>query len=137
MYESADIITYLHNTYGQNDIELPGTLDNSLLTTISLSISSLFRLGKGSKFIENSYNTGTTTTGTGAGTRPGAGAGIGNKTPKPLIYWGYEGSPFCKLVRERLVEFEIPHLQRTCPRGSEKRDELYRAQGRFQVYICI
>ena len=125
MYESADIITYLHNTYGQNDIPLPSTLDKSLLTTISLSISSLFRLGKGSKFIENSYNTGTTTTGTG----------IGSKTPKPLIYWGYEGSPFCKLVRERLVEYEIAHIQRTCPRGSEKRDELYRAEGRFQVCV--
>ncbi|XP_050940899.1 uncharacterized protein LOC127149441 [Cucumis melo] len=30
--------------------------------------------------------------------------------PAPLEIWAYEGSPFCKLVREVLVELELPHL---------------------------
>jgi len=47
--------------------------------------------------------------------------------------YGYEASPFCKIVRERLVELELPHIQRTCGRGSSKRNELYMKTGRFQV----
>jgi glutathione S-transferase len=49
------------------------------------------------------------------------------------VFWGYEGSPFCKIVREKLVDFEIPHIQKTCPRGSSKRSELFQKTGRFQV----
>ncbi|KAA0063819.1 Thioredoxin-like protein [Cucumis melo var. makuwa] len=30
--------------------------------------------------------------------------------PAPLEIWAYEGFPFCKLVREVLVELELPHL---------------------------
>ncbi|CAI0391836.1 unnamed protein product [Linum tenue] len=41
--------------------------------------------------------------------------------PKPLELWAYEGSPFCKLVREVLVELELPHIYRSCGRGSPKR----------------
>ena len=29
---------------------------------------------------------------------------------KPITVYSYEASPFCKLVREKLVELEIPHL---------------------------
>nr|GMD89798.1 Glutathione S-transferase-like protein [Ipomoea batatas] len=30
--------------------------------------------------------------------------------PKPLEIWAYEPSPFCKIVREVLVELELPHI---------------------------
>ena len=30
---------------------------------------------------------------------------------KPLTMYNYEGSPFCKPVRETLCELEIPYLQ--------------------------
>nr|XP_048321892.1 uncharacterized protein LOC107432177 isoform X2 [Ziziphus jujuba var. spinosa] len=53
--------------------------------------------------------------------------------PKPLEIWSYEGSPFCKYVREVLVELELPHLQRSCARGSAKRQILYNETGRFQA----
>lgn len=52
---------------------------------------------------------------------------------KPLVFWGYEGSPFCKIVRERLCELEIPHLLRNSARGSSKRQELFQKEGTFQV----
>lgn len=56
------------------------------------------------------------------------------KTPKePLIIWGYEPSPFVRLVRERLTELEIPHLFKTCARGSPKRQEMFDKFGKFQV----
>ncbi|BBH07651.1 Thioredoxin family protein [Prunus dulcis] len=52
--------------------------------------------------------------------------------PKPLVVWAYEGSPFCKIVREVLVELELPHIYRSCARGSPKRQILFDKTGRFQ-----
>ena len=113
MYESSDIIEYLYDTYGPVDNNVvPDSLGTSFYNTLSLSIASLLRLGKGAKFVENKYNP---------------------STKKPIIYYGYEGSPFCKIVREKLVEYEIPHIQKTCPRGSSRRQELLDQTGRFQV----
>jgi len=107
MYESDDIIKYLFNTYG--DGEVPFLLSPSFLTVLSCGLAMAPRGGKG-----NAY--------------------VGSKAPeKPIVYWGYEGSPFCKLVREALVELEIPHLQKTCARGSPKRQEFYSKMGMFQV----
>ncbi|KAJ9184485.1 hypothetical protein P3X46_004205 [Hevea brasiliensis] len=44
-----------------------------------------------------------------------------------------KGSPFCKIVRETLVELELPHIQNSCARGSSKRQLLYQKAGHFQV----
>jgi glutathione S-transferase len=33
----------------------------------------------------------------------------------------------------RVVELEIPHIQKSCPRGSRKRNELFAKTGTFQV----
>ena len=51
-----------------------------------------------------------------------------------IILWAYEGSPFCKVVRERLCEYEIPHTVIYTPRGSVNRQKLFdKTEGRFQV----
>jgi glutathione S-transferase len=56
------------------------------------------------------------------------------KMPKePLIIWGYEPSPFVRLVKERLTELEIPHLFKTTARGSPKRQEMFDEFGKFQA----
>jgi glutathione S-transferase len=110
MYESDDIIQYLFDTYGEEGERIPFTLQpNSALTTMSASLSMVSRMGKGQSFVES-------------------------KQPKnPLVFWGYDASPFCKVVRERLVELEIPHIWKTASRGSTKRNELWEKTGRFQV----
>ncbi|MTV28722.1 glutathione S-transferase, partial [Nitriliruptoraceae bacterium ZYF776] len=53
--------------------------------------------------------------------------------PQPLEVWSYEASPFSKLVREVLVELELPHILHSCARGSPKRQELYARVGHFQA----
>jgi glutathione S-transferase len=107
IYESDEIVAYLFQQYGDGNV--PKSLEPSFWTTLSCSIAMLPRLGKGSRFNEA-------------------------KQPKnPLVYWGYESSPFCKLVRERLVELEIPHVQKSSGRGSSKRQQLFDKTGRFQV----
>lgn len=107
MYESDDIISYLFDEYGNG--EIPSFLSPTVTTTILCSLSLLPRFGRGSKFQES-------------------------RQPKvPLVYWGYESSPFCKIVREKLNELEIPHLYKSTGRGSAKRQELFDKLGTFQV----
>jgi glutathione S-transferase len=109
IYESDDIIQYLYDTYGPTGSAVPPTLKAGPLTTLSCSLALLPRAGKGSQYIEAKSAT------------------------EPIVFWGYEASPFCKIVREKLVELEIPHIQRTCGRGSAKRQELLDKTGTFQV----
>ena len=79
------------------------------LTTLTCGLGLLPRAGRGSRFEEAKV------------------------AKKPLILWAYEGSPFCKIVRERLCELEIPHLLKSCARGSPKRQELIEKTGIFQA----
>lgn len=107
MYESDDIIKYLVNKYGNGQVPL--LLSLGLLTTLTEGFAMIGRLGRGQSYTS------------------------AKSPPKPLVLWAYEGSPFCKLVREALVELELPHIQRSCARGSPKRQELYARVGHFQV----
>ncbi|KAJ8421925.1 hypothetical protein Cgig2_022417 [Carnegiea gigantea] len=108
MYESDDIIKYLVNKYGNGQVPL--LLSLGLLTTLTEGFAMIGRLGRGQSYTH------------------------AKSPPKPLVLWAYEvGSPFCKLVREALVEMELPHIQRSCARGSPKRQELYARVGHFQV----
>ncbi|KAK8483215.1 hypothetical protein V6N13_024969 [Hibiscus sabdariffa] len=107
MYESDEIIKYLVEKYGDGSV--PFMLSLGLLTTLTAGFAMLGRMGRG-----NSYTP-------------------SKMPPKPLEIWSYEGSPFCKIVREVLVELELPHIQRSCARGSPKRQILYERVGHFQV----
>lgn len=107
MYESDDIIKYLVNKYG--DGQVPLLLSLGLLTTLTEGFAMIGRMGRGQSYTP------------------------AKMPPKPLVLWAYEGSPFCKVVREALVEMELPHIQRSCARGSPKRQELYARVGHFQV----
>mmetsp|Transcript_114 Transcript_114/g.314 ORF Transcript_114/g.314 Transcript_114/m.314 type:complete len:367 (+) Transcript_114:44-1144(+) len=107
MYESDDIIQYLFDTY--SDGKVPLFLRLGPFTTITCGLGLAPRLGKGSRYIPS-------------------------KSPRePLILWGYEGSPFVKIVREVLSSRELPHLMKFCARGSPKRSALLKKTGTFQV----
>jgi glutathione S-transferase len=108
MFESDDIIAYLFQAYG--DGMVPWTLSRgSIWTTVSAGLAMLSRIGKGN---QRKWSTPPT---------------------QPLVLWAYEGSPFCKIVREELCELEIAHCQISCPRGSPNRQRLLEKTGRFQV----
>ncbi|GMJ13913.1 hypothetical protein like AT5G03880 [Hibiscus trionum] len=107
MYESDEIIKYLVEKYGDGSV--PFMLSLGILTTLTAGFAMIGRMGRG-----NSYTP-------------------SRMPPKPLEIWSYEGSPFCKIVREVLVELELPHIQRSCARGSPKRQILYERVGHFQV----
>lgn len=107
MYESDDIIKYLVQKYGDGSI--PFTLSLGLLTTLTEGFAMIGRMGKGSSYTPSKL------------------------PPKPIELWAYEGSPFCKIVREVLVELELPHIFRSCARGSPKRQILFQKVGHFQA----
>ncbi|GER41892.1 thioredoxin family protein [Striga asiatica] len=107
MYESDDIIKYLVKNYGDGNVPL--LLSLGLLTTLTEGLAMIGRMGKGSFYTASKL------------------------PPKPLEIWAYEASPFCKVVREVLVELELPHILHSCARGSAKRNVLYQRVGHFQV----
>ncbi|XP_028191990.1 uncharacterized protein LOC114377596 [Glycine soja] len=107
MYESDDIIRYLVDKYGDGNVPL--SLSLGFLTTLTAGLGMLSRISKGTTYTPAKF------------------------PPKPLKLWAYEGSPFCKLVREVLVELELPHLLVCCARGSPKRNILYQKTGTFQA----
>ncbi|CAH1418318.1 unnamed protein product [Lactuca virosa] len=107
MYESDDIIKYLVQKYGDGSVPL--SLSLGLLTTLTAGFAMIGRMGKGSIYTKA-------------------------KMPaQPLEVWAYEASPFSKLVREVLVELELPHILHSCARGSPKRQELFKRVGHFQA----
>ncbi|RZC78619.1 hypothetical protein C5167_002829 [Papaver somniferum] len=107
MYESDSIIKYLAEKYGDGTVPL--SLSLGLLTTLTEGFAMIGRMGKGSSYTPSKL------------------------PPKPLELWAYEPSPFCKVVREVLVELEIPHILHSCARGSPKRQILFKKAGHFQV----
>ncbi|KAL6554605.1 hypothetical protein OROHE_007628 [Orobanche hederae] len=83
-YESDDIIYYLVGKYGDGNVPL--LLSLGLFTTLMEGLAMIGRMGKGSSYTPS-------------------------KLPaRPLEIWAYEASPFCKVVREVLVELELPHI---------------------------
>lgn len=107
MYESDDIIKYLVGKYGDGNV--PFMLSLGLLTTLTEGFAMIGRMGKGSSYTPSKL------------------------PPKPLELWAYEASPFCKVVREVVVELELPHILRSCARGSPKRQLLYQKARHFQA----
>ncbi|MCL7033134.1 hypothetical protein MKW94_005228, partial [Papaver nudicaule] len=91
------------------DGTIPLTLSLGLLTTLTEGFAMIGRMGKGSSYTPSKL------------------------PPKPVELWAYEPSPFCKVVREVLVELEIPHILHSCARGSPKRQILFKKAGHFQV----
>jgi len=83
LYESADIVEYLFREYGGRPVP------------------------KGYRF--RAYQSVLGTLASGASAVRGLRAAPGKAVAEPLHLWSFEGSPFSRLVRERLCELEIPY----------------------------
>ena len=71
LYESDAIISYLFTTYG--DGRVPLSLRLGFLTTLTCGLALAPRLGAGTHYV------------------------LSKLPEQPLVYWGYEMSPFCKV----------------------------------------
>lgn len=107
MLESDDIVRYLFETYG--DGAAPLVLSLPILTDVSSMVASLARLGAGGSYRR------------------------GSVPEQPLELWSFEASPFCRLVRERLCELELPYLLHNVAKGSPRREAFVARSGKMMV----
>ncbi|CAE8708171.1 unnamed protein product [Polarella glacialis] len=113
MFESDDIVDYLFETYGPGKSEVPFFLKEPI-SAFTGTYATIFR-GL-------------------AGATPEPGVRPENCTRRALELWGYDASPFVKLVREKLCALTLPHVLVPCARGSANRDLMMTQTGvQFQV----
>lgn len=111
MYESSDIIEYLYSNYGQ------GCTRPFMYRTVPHGLNMLFLFLSGIGRILPAHGV--------------------LKTPselpeKPLEFWQYEASSYCKIVRELLCSLELPYICHNIARGSPKRDHFLATYGKSQ-----
>lgn len=127
LYESIDIICYLKKTYGgeSNQHRLPNFLTHHLVKVPTSTAASLLRLGKGT--FCSSHNTPSSTTADNNNAQTDAHSITAPETATPetashenqctaakneslIQLYGFESSPFARLVREQLCVLEIPYI---------------------------
>ncbi len=91
MYESADIIKYLFETYGGGSVPLRWQAIG--VQQLGSAFAGMWRFGAGRRVR--------------ASVAPAA----------PLELYSFEASPFARLVRERLCELELPYVLRSVGRS--------------------
>lgn len=97
MYESADIIAYLFETYGSGKLPLHWQWIG--LQQVASGFAGLPRASAG---------------------RRAAGHRSERAPEQPLELFSFESSPFARLVRERLCELELPYVLRSCGRSTAR-----------------
>jgi glutathione S-transferase len=108
MYESADIVTYLVETYGAARPLWLGPL-----SLVSSSLTSGVRSGHGHRV-------------------------RASKAPaQPLELWSYESSPYSRLARETLCELELPYVLHNVAKGSPKREAFVARSGKMMVPYLV
>jgi glutathione S-transferase len=111
MYESSVIVRYLCETYGTGAV--PWLLSLPVAGTVSSAIASSVRPTRGLRY------------------RPSC------APARPLELYSYEGSPFCRIARERLCEREIPYLLHNVAQGSPGREAFVARSGRMMVPYLV
>jgi glutathione S-transferase len=107
MYESDIIVGYLFANYGDSNV--PWSLSTPLLTDATSFLASAARMSGGRYYRKAA---------------PPA---------QPLELWSFEASPYCRLVRERLCELEIPYILHNVAKGSAGRTAFVERSGRMMV----
>ena len=111
MYESDDINRYLFERYGSGGV--PFMLSGGPLTLVGSLAASGLRFGHGERY------------------RPA-------RPPEhPLELYSYEGSPFCRLVREVLCELALPYRLRNIAPGSSRRAAFTARTGKMMVPYLV
>ena len=111
MYESEEITRYLFQRYGSGAV--PFMLSTGVLTHATLFAASALRLGRGVFY------------------RPS------HPPDQPLELYSYEGSPFCRLVREALAELELPYYLHNVAKGSARRQAFLTRAGKMMTPYLV
>lgn len=107
MYESDIIVGYLYANYGDSNV--PWALSLPLVTDASSFLASAVRATGGRRYRS------------------------ARAPEQPLELWSFEASPFCRLVRERLCELEIPYRLHNVAKGSAGRKAFIERSSKMMV----
>jgi glutathione S-transferase len=107
MYESDDIVAHLFQEYGTG--APPFLLRSTPLTDLTSMLASGWRPGLGVRYRAAKH------------------------PEQPLELWSFEGSPFCRIVREALSSFELPYHLHNVAKGSPQRDVFVKRSGKMMV----
>lgn len=117
MFESEDIIDYMVKEYGPDESKFDANALWTFRGGFAMLSGSYAALARGMPC-----------------SQPQANARPDNVKMKPLEFWGYEASPFCRPVREKLCALCLPHVIVPCSRGSRNRQVVMEQTGsQFQV----
>jgi glutathione S-transferase len=111
MYESDDIVAYLFQEYGAGSV--PALLAPGWLTDGTAMIASVWRPGFGVRYR------------------------AARAPAQPLELYSFEGSPYCRIVREALSSLEIPYLLHNVAKGSPSRPKFVERSGKMQVPYLV
>jgi glutathione S-transferase len=111
MYESDDIVAYLFQEYGGGGP--PALLRRGLLTDVTSMLASAWRPAFGARY------------------RPA------RQPEQQLELYGFESSPFCRIVREALCSFELPYLLHNVGTRSPKREAFVKRSGKMMVPYLV
>jgi glutathione S-transferase len=106
MFESADIVAYLFERYGDGRVPFALRGPFSVVTSV---LASGMRLGRGARVLP------------------------ARAPEQPLELWSFEASPFCRLVREVLSSLEITYVLHNVAKGSPSRKAFVTRSGNMMV----
>ncbi len=109
MYESADIVRYLRETYGGP----PAPWWLGPFAVVSAGMAAAVRAGHGRAAVPS------------------------RAAANPLELWSFEGSPYCRLVRETLSELELPYVLHNVAKGSPRREAFVARSGKMRVPYLV
>jgi glutathione S-transferase len=110
MYESADIVRYLWERYGEGRRPISSI---GPLFVVSSMLASAVRPTRGR-------------------------AARGRRSPvEPLELYSFEASPYCRIAREELCALELPYLLHNVAKGSPSRPAFAERSGKMMVPYLV
>ena len=111
MYESDRIVGYLFERYGQG--RPPFLYSGGPVNLLTSSLGVALRGAKGVRYIPSS------------------------KPEQPLELYSFEGSPYCRIVREVMCSLELPYLLHNVGKGSPRRAAFAERSGSMMVPYLV
>lgn len=104
---SRDIVAYLYATYGRSSPPVLSMV--SSITSVTGWLIHLLTAGVGATALRS------------------------HLPAQPLELWSFEASPYCRMVRARLCELELPYTLHNVAKGSPRRPEFIAVSGKMQM----
>jgi len=133
MYESSEILNHIYKEYGPGESHIPTLLQSGFIGTGSSRLATLMRALPWHGLFQYKGDDKTSMKTLVPGSDAHTIDVYHPPVDKPIHLYSFEGSPYCRLVREALDSLEIPYYLHNVARGSPRREEFVKLSGKMQV----